>query len=87
MTRHDDRERILRAGSADRAHRPRRTDAARDLGVGPRLAARDLAKSAPHAPLERRPHEIEREVRCHLGALNRLDDAIDEGGLEELVES
>jgi hypothetical protein len=79
MARHGDGDRILAARGAHGPHGARRADPPRDLGVGARRAARDGAQLAPHLLLERRAHQIEREVRRRPRAVDDRNDLCGEG--------
>ena len=61
MAGHGKRHRVRAAGAADRAHRRRRADGAGDLLVRAGLAARDAPQLVPHAALEHRAADVERQ--------------------------
>src|SRR5580765_1007232 len=63
MARHDQGDRVRAAGTADGAHRGRRTDGARDFRVGARLAARNAPQLFPYPALEHRAADIDRHAR------------------------
>src|SRR6185503_2200061 len=63
VARHYQRHRVRAAGAAHRAHRRRCADRARDFLVSARLAARDAAQLVPHAALEHRTADVERQAR------------------------
>ena len=60
MAGDDDRERVAGVGAADRSRA--RAEASRLLGVGARLAVRDLDQREPRAPLELGADEVERQL-------------------------
>src|SRR5262245_47734453 len=62
MARDDDGDPVHAVRAPDRAHRLRRSDAARDRVVGAHLAVRDLQQLLPDALLERRPGGVQRRL-------------------------
>src|SRR4051812_44841036 len=63
MAWHHQRDGVGAAGAADRAHRGRRADGARDFRIGARLAARDASQLFPHATLEDGAADVDRQAR------------------------
>jgi len=63
MTGYNDCEVIGRAGARNGTHSPGRTDPLRDFRVRNRLADRDFLQHLPHATLEGRAADIEREIK------------------------
>src|SRR5690606_28362048 len=71
---HDHRNGVSADGAADRAHAARRTGATRHLGVAERPAVRDLHQLRPHAALERRSVEFDRQLERGTLAVRVLSD-------------
>src|SRR5690606_39127075 len=71
---HDHRDGVAADGAADRAHAARRTGATRHLGVAQRPAVRDLHQLRPHAALERRSVEYDRQLERGTLAVRVLSD-------------
>src|SRR6185436_5771876 len=69
-----DRHRIRGAGRGHRARGAGLSDAPRDLRVADRLAGRDRAQRLPHAELEGRAADVERQVEAERGLLDEADD-------------
>ena len=63
------------ADRANRAHRARIADHARQLAIGPRLAGRNAAQRAPDALLERRAAQVERQVEACFGSSRNASTA------------
>src|ERR1700686_4050352 len=59
---YDDADRVGAVGEADGPHRPRPADTPRELAIGDRRAARDVAQRAPHRALERRAGGLHRHI-------------------------
>jgi hypothetical protein len=66
---------VGRAGACDGPHRPRRPDAASNLGVRHPLANGNLLQDLPDAPLECRAAHIERQIQTDVRIFDEADDA------------
>src|SRR3954462_1448227 len=62
MTRYHERDRVRAARTSHGAHRGRSADRARELGISPSLPARYGAQRFPHAPLEYRSPDVQRQA-------------------------
>jgi hypothetical protein len=62
MARHQDRDRIAADRGADRTHRDRLADRARDVAVGPGRAGADREQRLPDRALEGGALQVERDV-------------------------
>ena len=62
MAGDDDRDLVLAVDAADGADRARGSDAPRHVGVGARLAVRDLAQCVPRRELERGSALLQRQI-------------------------
>ena len=78
MAGNGDGEIVRRARAGDGAHRLRRSDAPRDLGVGDRLADRNLLQRLPDTLLEGGAADVERKIQADPRRLNEADDPRDE---------
>ncbi|SRR5579871_1749491 len=79
MTGNGDSKIVRRARASDGAHSLRRSDAPGDLGVGDSVSEGDFLERLPHAPLERRAADVEREIEADAGPLNKTDNPRDQG--------
>ncbi len=93
MAGHGKRHRIRAAGRSHRAHRARLADGAGDVLVAAGFAVRDAAQRLPHAALEYRAADVERNARetrlaCDEGKdffLQLLQRILHQIGLAELL--
>ena len=74
MARHHERQAVARAGAGHGPHGLRLSDGLGDLGVGAGLAIRDLLQRAPHAPLEGRGRDVDRQVQARDGPVEMGQD-------------
>jgi len=78
MTGDGDGEWIGRAGTRHRAHRFRRADGLRYIGIARGLARRDLTQGLPHALLERCAAYIKGQVEAQCGCFDKTNYLGDE---------
>jgi len=74
MARYRKGDGIGRAGLCYGAHRLRRADALRDGAIADRRSRRNLAQCLPHALLEGRAADIERQVESQRRRFNEAHD-------------
>src|SRR2546430_5990446 len=75
MARHDDRNRILAIGGADRASLLRIAETFRKLTIARRRAVRDGAQKLPDAALERCASRVERQIERRGRKSTRLNSS------------
>ena len=79
MAGNSDSQIVSGAGARDGAHRLRRSDAPGELGVGNRLAGRDLLERLPYALLEGCAADVDGKIEAPSRRFNQADNLRDQG--------
>src|SRR5439155_19276994 len=78
MARDDERRGVRRARTRPRACCLRLPNLPRPVRVGARLSERDPLQLLPHAPLERRRADVERQVEMRLATIEIRENGVHE---------